>query len=116
MNTEIKTLQTEVFEAMGETSMCWEPIPAGVFQSTNAERIGNELMAKIESNVPNAIKALVKALKEDGSYYYSWQANIAMAFYDEWKRNDKEGYCKDQHLHVVANKAAMNFLDLLCAP
>ena len=40
MNTEKKTLQTEVFEAMGETSMCWEPIPSGVFQSTNAERIG----------------------------------------------------------------------------
>ncbi len=121
MNIEIvkekKTLQTEVFEAMGETSMCWEPIPSGVFQSTNAERIGRELMLKIESDIPNAVGALIKALIEDkseGSYYYSWQANIAMAFKDEWERHDEKGYCKSEHLHMVANNAAKNFLDMLC--
>jgi len=115
---ETKTLQTEVFEAMGETSMCWEPIPKGVFQSTNAERIGKALMLKIESDLPNAVTTLIKALSEDkteGSYYYSWQANIAMAFKDEW---DSEQFQQSQQdseaVHRLANQAAKNFLNLLC--
>jgi hypothetical protein len=115
---ETKTLQTEVFEAMGETSMCWEPIPTGIFQSTNAENIGRELMLKIQSDIPNAVGALIKALSEDkkeGSYYYSWQANIAMAFKDEWdgeqfQQSDQDGAA----VHRLANQAAKNFLDMLC--
>ena len=97
--------------------MCWNPIQSGVFDSTNAERIGRELMLKIESDIPNAVGALIKALSEDkseGSYYYSWQANIAMAFKDEWERYDEKGYCKKEHLHMVANNAAKNFLNMLC--
>jgi len=128
MNIEIvkekKTLQTEVFEAMGETSMCWEPIPTGVFQSTNAERIGRELMLKIESDIPNAVGALIKALIEDkseGSYYYSWQANIAMAFQDEYNRKKERFRIMgptfapfEPNIHEISNEAAKNFLDLLC--
>ena len=122
MNTEIvketKTLQTEVFEAMGETSMCWEPIPNGVFQSVNAERIGKELILKIESDIPNAVTALIKALSQDkteGSYYYSWQANIAMAFKDEWDREQFQQSQQDgEAVHRLANQAAKNFLNLLC--
>ena len=118
MNTEKKTLQTEVFEAMGETSMCWEPIPSGVFQSTKAERIGKELMAKIESDVPNAIKAITKALEEDEAYHTGWQSNIAMAFYDECIRfckANKKKAINEGAFAEVANNAAKNFLTLLCS-
>lgn len=122
MNIEIvektKTLQNKVFEAMGETSMCWNPIPSGVFDSTNAERIGRELMLKIESDIPNAVGALIKALSEDkseGSYYYSWQANIAMAFKDEWDGEQFQQSDQDSAaVHRLANQAAKNFLDMLC--
>lgn len=63
--------------------------------------------------VPNAMKVLKAALSEDkseGSYYYSWQANIAMAFQDQFQRS----YDMDKgNIHQVANDAAKNFLDLL---
>ena len=54
--------------------------------------------------------------KSPGSYYYSWQANIAMAFVDECHRLDPVTKKWDKEvLHRVANNAAKNFLDLLCA-
>lgn len=69
-------------------------------------------------SVAKAVERITSAMLEDkseGSYYYSWQANIAMAFQDEWNRHDENKYCKSEHLHMVANNAAKNFLDLLCA-
>lgn len=59
------------------------------------------------------IKKLVKALREDKGYYIGWQANIAMSFYDEVRRN--KDVCKVSHhnLHRISNVAAKNFLDLL---
>ena len=41
-------LRTKIFEALGEASMCWIPRPTGEFDSTNTERIGNELIEEIE--------------------------------------------------------------------
>jgi hypothetical protein len=52
--------------------------------------------------------------QSEGSYYHAWQANIAMAFYDEMK-----DYCEKNHialyvdLHKISNDAAKNFLNLL---
>ena len=41
-------LREAVFQALGEASMCWEnPHAGGVFESERAERIGNELLARI---------------------------------------------------------------------
>ena len=59
------------------------------------------------------IKTLVKALKKDESYRYSWQANIAMSFYDEVRRN--KDICKVSHknLHKISNEAAKHFINLL---
>lgn len=65
--------------------------------------------------VPNAMKILKAALSEnksEGSYYYSWQANIAMAFFDQFI-NDHEGSLTQRQLSEVSNKAAKKFLDLL---
>lgn len=68
----------------------------------------------------DAVQTLCDALMEDkseGSYYYSWQANIAMAFRDEYERvnpNMQDG--NKEVLHRIANNAAKNFLDLLCRP
>lgn len=67
-----------------------------------------------ETELSRAIDTLVRALEEDkepGSYYFGWQSNIAMAFYDEYRRR------KPQNLHEIAevsNEAAKNFLNLLC--
>jgi len=61
-----------------------------------------------------AVEILVKSLQLDPGYRYGWQANIAMAFVDEFQRSkflDQVPYCE---IHKIANKAADNFLDLLC--
>ncbi len=60
-----------------------------------------------------AVKQLVKALKEDEGYKYSWQANIAMAFKDEYARTVSSGK-PIIGVHEIANTAAINFLNLLC--
>lgn len=54
--------------------------------------------------------------KSEGSLYYAWQANIAMAFKDEFSRMKKEysgDYSSDYFIHKVSNQAAKNFLDTL---
>lgn len=73
--------------------------------------------------IPDAIKVLRESLAEDkseGSYYYSWQANIAIAFKDEFRRsmeahqpNALKWLFKKNGLHEISNNAAKNFLDLL---
>lgn len=59
-----------------------------------------------------AVQRLIKELKEDEQYRYSWQANIAMAFKDQ-AYYDKRTWDKDE-LHDTANSAAIHFLELLC--
>jgi hypothetical protein len=64
-----------------------------------------------KTSLQKAIEVLIKNLKKDEHYKYSWQANIAMSFYDEFRR------CKPRNLrqvHAVANKAALEFLNILC--
>jgi|SRR5579872_1949731 len=46
-------LETMVFQALGEASMCWGERPRGVFDSTNAKRIGDELIAEIIRHYSN---------------------------------------------------------------
>jgi len=38
-----------VFQALGQASMCWSVTPKGVFDSTQAQKIGNELCKEIEA-------------------------------------------------------------------
>ncbi len=64
----------------------------------------------MSNEIKDSIAVLVKALKEDDGYYMGWQANIAMAFFDECGKtilNDK------RHILDIANQAAKNFLDML---
>lgn len=56
-----------------------------------------------------AVDTLIESLKRDKGYYISWQANIAMAFYDECSING-HGF---PDLHKTCNDAANRFLQLL---
>lgn len=83
----------------------------------NMEKDRNEFekMANAWPSLPKSIERLKSELKVDkkeGSYYHSWQANIAMAVKDEFDRKG-EGYTSKATLHLLANNAAKNFLDLL---
>ena len=59
-----------------------------------------------------AFKKVFKKLKNDKELYYAWQANIAMQFYDEFRRCKKK-YKNNNDIHTIANEAAKNFLNLL---
>lgn len=68
-----------------------------------------------QSNPKDVIDALINELKTDPSYYYGWQANIAMSFKDEWQRAVDNGGLPAtiEQIHEIANDAAKNFLNLL---
>lgn len=65
----------------------------------------------------DAIRLALAQDKSEGSYYYSWQANIAMAFKDEFyrfqERNGRDVPITSEDIHQIANTAAKSFLDLL---
>ena len=42
--------KTTIFQALGEASMCWSKIPKGIFDSNNAERIGDKLIKDLEKS------------------------------------------------------------------
>lgn len=110
----MEKLKKDVFEALGAASLCWNPRPTGVFDSTQAKVFGDELMEKINSNVPAAMNILIKAMETDEGYRIGWKANIAMAFYDAYTEHAEVG-SKFDNVHEVANIAAENFLHLLCS-
>lgn len=58
-----------------------------------------------------AMKVLKEVLLTDDDHRLGWQANIAMAFYDEARRQEI-GISHDE-LHKISNRAAENFINLL---
>lgn len=65
--------------------------------------------------IGEAVRKLTKELENDADFRYSYQANIAMAFKDEYARRKKDKkYLSKQDIHEISNIAANNFLALLC--
>ena len=62
-------------------------------------------------DIQEAVEILTKAIGEDKELYYAYQANMAMAFQDEAKRQKSRDSAKKQH--EISNQAAKNFLDIL---
>lgn len=48
MSDELKTF---IGEKMGEATMCWEPIPSGVFDSQRATKILDEVYSAVEQHI-----------------------------------------------------------------
>lgn len=78
--------------------------------------------AKKKDNITEleiAIKTVQTALQNDESYRQGWVANIAMAFFDCYKTHTedfhvREIYPDDSDILTISNKAAENFINLLC--
>jgi hypothetical protein len=73
--------------------------------------------------IKNAVQIVTQAIKNDPDLYYAYQANIAMAFKDEYDKEAYrashdylEGFKPEADIHEIANNAAKNFLDLWCKP
>jgi hypothetical protein len=69
----------------------------------------------MKHRIKKEVDVLIKALENDPAYYYTWQANIAMAVKDEWLRmvDNVEMPSTYEHIHDLSNRAAKNFLNLL---
>ena len=60
------------------------------------------------NNFADAVDVVCDRLKNDPELFYAYQANIAMAFYDEYRREGNN--LSHEKVHLVANRAAANFL------
>lgn len=70
----------------------------------------------MKSVVKNSMVEKLKKMLKDKDYYYGWQSNIAMAFYDayyNYKKKHKKKTLNDKDIITIANEGAKNFLDLL---
>jgi len=65
----------------------------------------------------NRIRLELQKDKQPGSYYHTWQCNIAMCFYDAYRHRwaFPEDHGIMQAIHETANQAAVNFLEILCS-
>lgn len=84
-------------------------------------------MAKTKTNAPKittseALKIVTTSLKKDYNYRQGFKATIAMAFQDEFEKQQKIRKSKFNNflnnecgLNEIANTAADNFLDSLIA-
>ena len=64
-------------------------------------------------DISEAVKVLTDAIRNDKELYYSYQANIAMSFWDVYIHNTQTKYKnKKRDIHEIANTAAKKFLDL----
>lgn len=72
----------------------------------------------MSEKITKAIKVITEELEKDkspGSYYHTWQANIAMAFYDElciYEFGSRVDIEKSE-MALLCNRAANRFLNLL---
>jgi hypothetical protein len=91
-------ISRRVFEALGEASMCWSETPTGIFDSTHAKTVGDNLVAFIESHVDR--------LNEDIEIAWGIIANAGGGDWDregaEWKKAAErwrdERYIRDPNL------------------
>lgn len=64
-----------------------------------------------------AVIKLISELNSDASFRDSWKSNIAMSFFDavvDYKLETCAKYLNRKDIHKIANRAAENFLTLLC--
>lgn len=85
-------------------------------QANDLQNIADDIIAAMPLYA--AIERLKLELlkdKEPGSYYYTWQSNIAMAFYDAYRSKFSHENIEMHKIHKLANDAAINFLEILCS-
>ena len=111
--THLKYLIDEYIDGEGKKDM---KIDISIEKEEN--ELGNDYDIDKENNtlVKDAVDTLRFALHLDEEYAYTWQANLAMCFYDAYFRvNDKNAVSNEEELeiHIIANDAARDFLEKL---
>lgn len=80
------TLKNKVYEALGQASMCWSETPKGVFDSSLAAKIGDELWSDIEKELK------IDENTSDGYHTFKELYDIRLAYnvalFNEWGKQD----------------------------
>ena len=63
------------------------------------------------SKFEKALNVVREEIRNDEELFHAYQANIAMAFVDEYKRNNSK-YKNDTDIHEIANTAAKVFINM----
>lgn len=65
MSQEMKPIDEAVYQAIGEASLCWSETPKGVFESTKAKKIADELIEKLNRryHVESLIRGHMEAMR-----------------------------------------------------
>jgi len=58
-------IREKVFQAIGEASMCWSETPKGIFESSRAEKIGEELLSDIKQEILGKLPEKKERTKEN---------------------------------------------------
>lgn len=79
------------------------------------KQFSKKIMPNIEKYDFSIEDNLFDKIKNDKELYYAYQANVAMAFKDEYYnyKNKKGKAVNNDDIHIISNNAAKNFLDLL---
>lgn len=82
----------------------------------NLKELEHRPQPQQESKIKDQIVIDLQEMRKDksgGSYYYSWQANIAVAFQDAYREEFGDSPRMRHIIHDVSNNAAKRFLDQL---
>ena len=99
-------LREIVFVNLGQVSMCWSEWPTGVFQSTRAEELGEEIMKAIdeymESKEPGWNNPLVDYLEWEENYNKEseWQRRKRLEVMKEAKMNPNPSHYASRNITV----------------
>jgi flagellar basal body L-ring protein FlgH len=120
----MKKLETLVFEALGEASMCWSETPKGVFQDSKAKDIGDKLIDTIqaltsvksesEMSYENQ-KAIQDNLVESYPFKKSESAEEVLSKYPSTKLGLDDFYGKKttiQAMHDFANNSEAKWISV----
>lgn len=87
---EFTPLHEAVFQALGQASMCWNPKPEGIFDSEEAAKIGDELIAKIQDLHTQALAAILTSRNEILDHCHTAMTIIANASGGNWDQETEE--------------------------
>lgn len=65
MSQEMKSIDEAIYQAIGEASMCWSETPKGIFDSTKAKQIADDLITKLNRrhHVESLIRVHMEAMR-----------------------------------------------------
>lgn len=90
-------LKTKIYESIGQASMCWDPIPSGIFDSTQAQKIGDELWNEIQKQ-----RETIEKLRECLNWYsFTGEDLTEQTANDIWDTP----YMLAHQLHLYGEKA-----------